>query len=478
MGRVQRGARLWGVWLIASAVMYAGAGARGQGETDRWTSLFNGQDLSGWDVYLGPPGPGAPPRGLNNDPDRVFSVAQLDGAPAIRVSGQTIGAITTREEYGDFHLRLEFKWGRLTWPPRKDIARDSGILYYCVGPHGAGSGGWMKSVESNVMEDDCGSFWSVAGSIVDIELGEEKLAYAEDPKSPYPVYRKGGRLSTRGPQADGVRPGPIVPTPPGAWHTAEVLAVGGDSIHLFNGVVTMVLRNSRQKVGDRIEPLSKGKIQLQSEWAEVYYRKIEVRPLARFPERLLEWVAVGPVGEEGFRPLLAQPALKDWVQCGPGSFRVQDGVATGVGGMGLWYYRGKQFGDFVIRGEYLKEPGADSGVFVRFPDPGQDPMVAVKRGHELEIGEDVPAKGSTGSIYPFQGPTYLPLKPEGEWNSYQIRCVGRTYEVSLNGKLVNRYIDTAGRPLSGHVGLQNYPYQKTVHHRNLRIRELPAGAAP
>ena len=140
-----------------------------QGDGD-WKSLFNGKNLDGWDVYVGSPGKGQPPRGLNNDPDGVFTVVEVDGAPAMRVSGQTIGAFTTREEYDNFHFRMEFKWGELTWPPRKGLPKDCGILYYCVGPHCAGSGGWMKSVESNVMEEDYGSFWAVAGTTVDIEV--------------------------------------------------------------------------------------------------------------------------------------------------------------------------------------------------------------------------------------------------------------------------------------------------------------------
>jgi len=460
---------------LVAVLCVPGAGALAGAETAdvAWNPLFSGKDLSGWDTYIGPPAQGAPPRGLNHDPDRVFSVVEVDGAPAIRVSGQTIGGISTKDEFEDFHLRLEFKWGETTWPPRKSAPRDSGILYYCVGPHGAGSGGWMKSVESNVMEEDCGSFWSVAGTIVDIELGEEKLAYREDPNSPFPVYKRGGRLKTAGPAGgDGVRPSPIVEKPHGEWNTAEVLAVGGDSIHIFNGQVTMVLRNARHKVGERIVPLTRGKIQLQSEWAEVFYRKIEIRPLREFPKELRDWVAVGPAGDEGFTPLFDDAHLKDWVQCGPGSFGVKDGVATGTGGMGLWHYKGREFGDFILRGEYLQEPGGNSGVFVRFPEPGQDPWIAVKQGHEMEIGENAAAKGSTASIYPFQGPTFLPLKPEGEWNAYEIRCIGRTYEVTLNGRLVNRFVDATGRPLRGHIGLQNYPHEKTVQHRRVRIKSL------
>jgi hypothetical protein len=448
--------------------------ARPDAASGAWKKLWSGNDFEGWDTYLGPPAGGKPPRGLNHDPDKVFSIAEIDGAPAVRISGETIGALTTKEEFEDFHLRVEFKWGELTWPPRKGLPKDSGILYYSIGPPGAGSGGWMKSVESNVMEDDYGSFWSVAGTIVDIEIGDQKLAYAEEPQGrAYPTYEKGGRLKTAGPDGgDGVRPSPIIKTRPGQWHTAEVLAHGGHSIHVFDGVVTMVLRNARHKVSGKIVPLTKGRIQLQSEWAEVYYRKLEVRPLKAFPEKLRGWVESAGGGEEGFTPLLDAEHLKDWVQCGPGSFKVKDGVATGEGGMGLWWYKGKKFTNFALRGEYLQERDADSGVFVRFPDPGNDPRVAVKQGHEFEIGDNTPGKGSTGSIYPYQGPTWLPLKPEGEWNSYEVVCIGKTYEVWLNGKLVNRFFDTTGRPLGGYVGLQNYPYPGAVHHRNVRIKEL------
>jgi hypothetical protein len=439
-----------------------------------WKPLFNGRDLEGWETYLSARGEGQPPLGLDNDPAGVFRVVEVDGEPAIRISGEVLGALTTRDEFSDFHLRLEFKWGETTWGPRKGIARDSGILYYCVGPHGAGSGGWMKSVESNVMEEDCGSFWSVAGTIVDVEIGEEKLPYREDPGTGYPVYKRGGRRYMAGIDGgDGIRPNPIVEKPRGEWNVAEVVAIDGTSVHVFNGTPTMVLRNARHVVDGKVVPLRRGKIQIQSEWAEVFYRRIEIRPAREFPREYREAVETPPALEEGFTALLAPENLKDWVQCGPGSFAVKDGVAIGVGGMGLWYYAKRDFGDFVLRGEYLQEPGADSGIFLRFPDPGSDPWVAVKQGYEVEIGENEPGKGSTGSIYDFRAPTAVPLRPAGEWNEYEITVKGRTYEVRWNGRLINRHEDTASRPLGGYIGLQNYPHETTVHHRNLRVKALP-----
>jgi len=53
---------------------------------------------------------------------------------------------------------------------------------------------------------------------------------------------------------------------------------------------------------------------------------------------------------DGFLPLFNASALKQWRQSGPGKFTVTDGVATGEGGMGLWWYAGRQFTNFVLRG--------------------------------------------------------------------------------------------------------------------------------
>ena len=181
----------------------------------------------------------------------------------------------------------------------------------------------------------------------------------------------------------------------------------------------------------------------------------------------------GGEGEEGFVSLFDKAHLSDWAQCGPGSFKVEGGIATGVGGMGLWYYKKKTFTNFTLRGEFQQEERSDSGIFIRFPDPGNDPWVAVKQGHEVEIGDPKPSTKSTGSIYAFQGPTELPLKPVGTWNEYEITCTEKRYQIRLNGTLINDYTDAAGRPLSGHVGIQNFPYPGAVRHRNVRIKELP-----
>jgi hypothetical protein len=145
--------------------------------------------------------------------------------------------------------------------------------------------------------------------------------------------------------------------------------------------------------------------------------------------------------------------------------------------MGLWWYNGRVFTNFVARGEWrFENRESDSGVFVRFPDPGQDPWNAIKQGHELELGDDPAGKEATwrtGAMYPFQPPTHVPTRPVGQWNTYELIAIGQTYLVRINGETVTVWTDPRQRTASGHVGLQNYAEDKAVQHRGFRIKELP-----
>jgi hypothetical protein len=91
--------------------------------------LFNGRDLSGWDTYVGPLYDtikkefAGEPIGLNSDIAKVFSVVTEDGKPAIRISGENFGGISTQQEFTNYHLRLEFKWGKLKWHPKREAKR-------------------------------------------------------------------------------------------------------------------------------------------------------------------------------------------------------------------------------------------------------------------------------------------------------------------------------------------------------------------
>lgn len=265
--------------FVLMAVMLSTCGKKTSEST--WQSLFNGTDLSGWDTYLGPTYDTVLNKfdslstpGLNNDTQGVFRVVEEDGAPAIRISGDGFGGISTLQEFENFHLRAEFKWGELKWHPRKDKKRDSGILYYAVGPQGAAYGHWMRSQEFQVQEGDCGDYWSVDGSIVDVPAtgsAKEEYVYSPDaPLLPFSYTSEYGKRCIKNPDAE---------KPVGEWNTVDIYCLGGTLVHMLNGKVVMKLYNSRQPVEGKEIPLTRGKIQIQTEGAEVYYRNIQWQPI-------------------------------------------------------------------------------------------------------------------------------------------------------------------------------------------------------
>jgi hypothetical protein len=262
--------------------------------TGEWVSLFNGKDLSGWETFLGKPHPtvdvhGVPRNatgeylqalGIDTDPQGVFSVVDIGGAPAIRISGEIYGALTTRREFGDYHLRFEFRWGEKRWPPRANAIRDSGCCYHAVPPHGASYGFWMRSCEFQIQEGECGDFYSLAGVIVDAEAVRLNPS---DPKSEF-VYTPGAPPLV-GHTKRIVKSG-TYERPRGEWNTLELYCLGQRSVHVVNGEVNMRLSGIRQPAGSAALPLPRGRIQLQSEGAEVFYRNLSIRTIRDLPREI------------------------------------------------------------------------------------------------------------------------------------------------------------------------------------------------
>ena len=260
-----------------------------QGE---WVALFNGEDLSGWYTYQRQPEPtsevaGIPrdeegiylePIGLNNDPLHVFTVVEEDGEPAIRISGETFGILVTDEEYENYHFKLEFKWGDEKWPPREELKMDSGILYHSIGPEGAWGGVWMKSLECQVQETDCGDFIAVDTTFATVpaELIDGDYYYVEGAD---PVVFNAERAYCNHSED--------FENPMGEWNTIEIYTVDGNSVHVVNGNVNMRTFNSQYQENGEIYPLTKGKIQLQSEGAEIYYRNIQIRSIDEIPDQVM-----------------------------------------------------------------------------------------------------------------------------------------------------------------------------------------------
>jgi len=176
-------------------------------------------------------------------------------------------------------------------------------------------------------------------------------------------------------------------------------------------------------------------------------------------------------GGNGWVDIWTDGGSKGWAMAGPGQFRVEDDTLVAEGGMGLYWFTQDSYKDFTLSLEWkVTDPSNNSGVFVRFPDPGDDPWVAVNKGYELQICDSADAKHNTGSVYSFKGSTHVPTKPVGEWNHYEITVIGQQYTLRVNGQLVNEF--TGERSAEGYVGLQNHDDGSPVAFRNIRVREL------
>ncbi len=184
--------------------------------------------------------------------------------------------------------------------------------------------------------------------------------------------------------------------------------------------------------------------------------------------------------ERGYTALFdgTMASLDGWNMAGPGSFgRQSDCTIRGSGGMGLLWHS-TELNEYSLKLDWKLKKDDNGGVFVGFPDPGNDPWVAVNQGYEIQIDATDESDRTTGAIYTFQGAdpeaVERALKPVGSWNSYEIRVEGQTIKVLLNGELVNDFVSTdPARDLSqGFIGLQNHGQGEAVSYRDIRVKDL------
>jgi len=237
--------------------------------------LFDGRHLDDWYTWL--------MASKYADPKGVFQVK--DGV--LRVSGEELGYIATRRNYHDYHLVFEFKWGERNWAPRVKNARDSGILVHGVGPDGF-TGAWMPSIEANIVEGATGEFIMVMtkgleptphdvsltcevrrtpnGDVVWEKGGGRDVFGRKNRKHVNPSYWDPGwkdEFGFRGPRD--------AEKPIGEWNTMEMICAGE--------LVRVILNGQVVNEGFAASPRS-GRILLQSEFSEVFFRNIELRPVA------------------------------------------------------------------------------------------------------------------------------------------------------------------------------------------------------
>jgi hypothetical protein len=267
--------------IVAGGVLLAPGGsfAAPPEKAGEWTPLVRGDALEGCYILIAG-------QKRNVDPEHVFSVK--DGvvhAFKDTPDGATMpyGGLITEKEYSHFHLRLEFKWGTKKFAPRVHMPRDGGILYHVVGPDRI----WPQGVECQIQEGDVGDIYAVYSTVTSTIDPKTKDDVDPQFKLSAPVFMEaaqGGVPLVQGSVDNVGRVRRDHDWEHDGWNAVEVIVQGDHAIHVVNGHVnnrcTKMCRPDPQNPKQMI-PLTRGKILLQAEGAEIYYRKIEIK---RLPE--------------------------------------------------------------------------------------------------------------------------------------------------------------------------------------------------
>jgi len=171
--------------------------------------------------------------------------------------------------------------------------------------------------------------------------------------------------------------------------------------------------------------------------------------------------------EKGFVSLFDGKTLDGWHLVNGAKFFVEDGVIKHNDGLG-WLRSDKEYADLILRLELrFLEPKQDGGVFLRAVKEGKN---WPDRKYEIQCENTARMATIFGAKHELNVElARKALKPDGEWNGYEIKIVGSEVEVRLNGKLVATS-NSANALRRGYLGLQGE--NGSHEYRRFRIKDL------
>ena len=246
--------------------------------------LFNGQNLNGFYTWLVDT--------KYKDPRQVFTASK----GVLRISGEGLGYLGTRRTFHEYDLILDYRWGRKNWPwgDRIGKARDSGLFLHATGEDGNsvdGKGAFMAAIECNIFQGATGDFLLIrgktpTGTLISPELQANVRAQKDSdgwftwtPDGVPTTIKSVGRInwfnkSKHWKDTIDFRGNQDIARAPGEWNTIECRC-RQDSITIkLNGIVV-----------NRVTPIfpRSGKILLQCEGSEIFFRRIGIRPISPAP---------------------------------------------------------------------------------------------------------------------------------------------------------------------------------------------------
>lgn len=211
---------MWNRYACFAAVMICAQTFAGT------TPLFDGKSLAGWTFDVIDP---------KVQPQDIWSVSE----GLLVCKGRPPGVIRTeKNDYSNYELTVEWRWAPGAKPG------NSGVLVHASKPREMFV--WPKSIEVQLGTGNAGDFWTIG----------EKLSV--------PNTAPQGRRWLKRQES--------VEKPPGDWNTMRVRCEG-DKLTVW---VNDTLMNEATGLS-----ATQGAICLQSEGAEIHFRKVEIQPIGK-----------------------------------------------------------------------------------------------------------------------------------------------------------------------------------------------------
>jgi hypothetical protein len=204
-------------------------------DKDGWTPLFNGRDFTGWTLFIRP----------QKDPAKKVEAKDVwsvqDGYVRCAGAGRPNGYIATEKQYGDYVLKVKWRF------PKDSKGGNSGVLLHVQEKDEV----WPTSVEAQMYSGRAGDFWLIYPPTVKLDVDQAR----QDPKQARHYFRI---------QKEEIE------KPLGEWNEYEITCKGGD--------ITLVVNGHKANEGKNGN-LTKGRIALQSEGAEVHFKDVVIKSL-------------------------------------------------------------------------------------------------------------------------------------------------------------------------------------------------------
>ena len=259
-------------WSMSLLLMLCSPLTRAQSpDRDGWVTLFNGKNLDGWYSFV-------LTAGKNSDSKGVFKVengmVHILGTNEPLQRRETLGYLATNDEYSDVRIHVEYKWGTRRFPPGTDGKRNSGLIYLFHAPDNV----FPQSLECQIQESDVGDLWLTGGVSVTTWVADiASSLYSDDNATPGFQRLFGGPMVKN---ARVLKAGDFEDR--NGWNTVEVVLEGDRATHVVNGRIVNRAFDIKQpdpETPKRMIPLTKGRILLEAEGAEIWFRNVKIKPL-------------------------------------------------------------------------------------------------------------------------------------------------------------------------------------------------------